>query len=1181
MSETLVKDLFASDIHRHIEEVIKVDQADEEIIRDEIKEYVATDAIKQRYIGILERYDETPNKPHEGVGIWVSGFFGSGKSSFAKMLGLALENRDILGEGAAERFAGRAGDARITVLLKQITERIPTEAVIFDVSTDRGIRSGNKTLTEIMYRLFLQRLGYADDLDLAELEITLEQRGELDRFKATYHDLFQQEWDENKDLISFSIGEASSVMHALYPDRFPTPDSWVQASQDRADITPGRLAERCKELMNRRRSGQSLVFVVDEVGQFVARDVQKMLDLQAIVQQLGVKGRGRFWLVVTSQERLTELVGGLDDRRVELARLMDRFPQELQVHLEPSDIAEVTSKRVLSKNAVAEKTLRDLYNQDPARLGTLTRLSADIKLPELTTESFIDLYPLLPYHVDLIIQVVSGLRTQGGASKHVGGANRTIIKLAQQLLIHPDTSLAEQPVGVLVRIDQIYDLEAGNIPSEIRGKISAIGHEVDHPFAQPVAKAICLLQYVKSIHRTPENIAAALYPSVGADSCLPQVKEALDALEKAHKVRKGDDGYRIPSPVEDDWERQRASLLPKSPDVRRIHAGVLTRLWQPQPSHTLNGTKVFRAGLIFNGREEERGDIPIYLTLAEAGTEYNQEVADARTRSQAETKNIFWVAAIDETVDRLTVEVHRSNEILSRKERGARTKDETALVAEEKKRRDDNQRELQTLVTQACLNGAAFFRGNDRSPGGTVVDVRKAAEQMLGQALPEVFNRYAEAAAKVRKSDLDALTTMDNLRGLPAVFTDLNLVHEQNNTPVFVTDAGPLAEVLARIKNKTDYGDIATGRYLEDEFAKDPYGWDFDVVRLFTVSLLRAGKITAVSKGQEIDSALSIEAKSTFSNNNLFRSASFRPKEGLDEMKVIDAYTHFRDVFGRDIQELEEGAVARAIKEEVARHEEPVQDVYNVLVQHQLPGSEVLSDALNQMRLIRTGNQQNAILTFNSAHHQIQEANKRAGDLQTVLTETRLEDLRRAREAVTGKWGFLQNEGDLKETVQEAAEQLQDLLQRETFFREMPAIDQHAHTLEKAYDARFKQAADERSQVYQNALEVLHGTPGWEQLTEAQQEQVEGELSTYANSAVAAETPILQIRSDVDACPARLNRALEDLARMVDGNRIVRVRAADYFQGGVDNDEQLDAALDGLRDACMKQLGAGKKVLIQ
>src|SRR5207247_4019494 len=173
--------------------------------------------------------------------------------------------------------------------------------------------------------------------------------------------------------------------------------------------------------------------------------------------------------------------GGLGDTRVELSRLMERCP--LQVHLEPSDISEVTGKRVLSKNAPAQKVLRELYSQHKGRLTDNTRVTADITLPELGAESFIDLYPLLPYQVDLIIQIVSGLRTQGGAIKHVGGANRTIIKLAQQLLIHPDVRLAEQTVGVLARIDQMYDLLSGNISSEIRGKIAAITQRENHPLA--------------------------------------------------------------------------------------------------------------------------------------------------------------------------------------------------------------------------------------------------------------------------------------------------------------------------------------------------------------------------------------------------------------------------------------------------------------------------------------------------------------------------------------------------------------------------------------------------------------------------------------------------------------------------------------------------------------------------
>ncbi len=1176
----VIKELFANDISRQIEEVIKVDQSDEQVIREELAEYVVTDSIRSHFLQILERYWETPKKPHEGIAVWVSGFFGSGKSSFAKYLGLALENRPIQGEGAARLFGQRTGDPRVQVLLGNIAEQIPTQAVIFDVSTDRGIRTGNQTLTEIMYRLFLQSMGYARDLDLSELEITLEEEGRLEAFESKYRDLFGKEWNAEKGKIAIAVQQASRVMHEMETSTYPAVDSWRESALRRADITPGDLAKRGLELMARRSPGKTLLFVIDEVGQFVARDVQKMLDLQAVVQSLGRVGRGRMWVVVTSQEKLNELVGGLDDQRVELARLMDRFP--LQVHLEPSDISEVTSKRVLSKNAGAESTLRELFTQHRGRLTDNTRLTADIRLPELSTESFVDLYPLLPYQVDLIIQIVSGLRMQGGTSKHVGGANRTIIKLAQQLLIHPDVQLAEQPVGAVARADQIYDLVSGNIASEVRGKIAEMGQKVDHPLAQAVAKSICLLQYVRSIHRTPENIAATLHPAVDADSRLAEVKAALGALEKAHMVRLGDDGYRIPSPAEDDWERQRASLSPKPGDMSRIHAEFATALWQPQPQHNLLDVRPFKAGLYIGGRLASEGDIAFHLTLAEAGSDYERQVEEARTRSQTETKAIFWVAPIDPAIDRETAELFRSREILSRKERSAQTKDETALVAEEKLRQRRHQEELRRLMKQTLLAGSIFFHGNDRSPDDVATDVQKAASKVLAQALPQVFDRFEEGAARVGRRDLDSVMTTENLRGLTQVFTQLHLVHDQGGKPVFDTESGPLAEVLARIENRTSYGEAATGRYLADEFGKEPFGWDFEVVRLLVVSLLRAGKIEATSKGQLIESALSLDARNTFSNNNLFRQASFRPKvTDITFAQLVDASEHFKHVFGREISELEPGAVATAIREELNHYEPALAEVHTVLVQHRLPGADVLRSALDHMRSIRTGKESHAILTFSAAHKELKEAVKRAAELAQALTPPRLGDLTRARHALSTLWPVLQEEDDLADGDRDHAEKLTDLLEKETFFRELPTIDEHACALEEAHQRRHEAAVQARVSAYSEAFAKLRATPGWEQLNEEQQQRISASLSSRTDAEGATSHAIPLLRADVLACPGLLAKAIEEMMRLVDGNRVVRVVASSYFTGGIDSEEQLEQALSGLKEECLELIGAGKKILVQ
>ncbi|VWX60042.1 conserved hypothetical protein [Burkholderiales bacterium 8X] len=1177
---TPIKTLFANDIHRRIEEVIKVDQTDEEIIRDEINEYVVTDAIRSHYTGIFDAYLETPNKPHEGIAIWVSGFFGSGKSSFAKMLGLSVANRLVAGESAAERFAERAGDKKLQVLLKAINEKIPTHAVIFDVSTDRGIRSGNQTLTEIMYGLFLQSLGYAKDLDLSELEIGLEEKGHLARFEDEYKRLFKKDWAVEKGKVAFALSEASRVLHSLDPNTYPVADSWVKAVKNKADITPGKLAERAGELMKRRKLGHTLMFVVDEVGQFVARDVQKMLDLQAIVQSLGVKGRGKHWVVVTSQEKLGELVSGLDDKKIELARLMDRFP--LQVHLEPSDISEVTSRRVLLKNAAAQTALGKLFDEHRGRLTEHTRLTADIKLPELSREAFIDLYPLLPYQIDLIIQVVSGLRTQGGTSKHVGGANRTIIKLAQQLLINPAVNLADGKLGDLVRLDQVYDLVEGNIGSEVRAKIAAISKELNHPLAQPVAKVICLLQYVRSVHRNAENIAAALHGNVSGDSQLASVKEALRELEAAHKVRRGDDGYRIPTPAEDDWERVRNGISPKPGDSHRLYSEVLTAFWQPQPSHTLFDTKTFKAGLAIHGREVTSGDMMFQVHLADDGKELEALAAELRTRSQLERKHVFWAIGLTDAIDRETVELFRSKEMLARKERETKGEDTPALIAEERVRLRRHSDELRRLLRAACLSGHIYFRGNDRSPTDRAVDVGKTAAEVLGQVLPEVFDRFKEAAAKATdvKKGTDALFTAENLQGLPSVFGGIGLLRDEKGRTVFRTESSPLKEVLDRIEERANYGDTASGRSLTDEFAKEPFGWDFEVVRLLVLSLLRAGKIEATSKGQTIDTVTGVEARDTFSNNNLFRQASFRPKKGIEFEELVKASEAFRETFGSEVKELNAGAIVAELRKEVARNEDTVSSALATLTAHRLPGGAVLDGAIGQMKAILRGSEDNSIATFNTSHRAIKDAIKRAMELEQVLNEPRLHDLERARKAQSSLWSFLSQESDIAEDLRTRASSLEDLLARETFFKDLPSIEQNTKAIETEYARRFDEALHDRIAAYTNAFDKLIKTPGWLEIDEDQQRRLAGPFER-GQKRDAERAPIPQLRADRDACEGRLRAAVAELRRIIDGERVTTVSVGSYFAEGVETEEQLEAALNGIREECSRLIGAGKKVIVQ
>jgi hypothetical protein len=253
--------------------------------------------------------------------------------------------------------------------------------------------------------------------------------------------------------------------------------------------------------------------------------------------------------------------------------------------------------------------------------------------------------------------------------------------------------------------------------------------------------------------------------------------------------------------------------------------------------------------------------------------------------------------------------------MITKKERGAQTAAETRLLSEEGRRRDNHRAEVRRLLERAALTSVAYFGGKDRSPDEHDATVIKAAEGMMAKALPEVFDSFAEGAARVGKRDLEALLNSEDLRGLPSVFTELKLLRNEGGSVVLETDSGPLAEMLTWINNKSDYGINPTGKALEAEFGGIPYGWDVDVIKLFALSLLRSGQVTVTSQGVTIESVVDLGAIDAFTNNTKFRACTFRPKKVLDFAEIVKAGSAFEQTFGEKIGSLTQEEVARAIRE--------------------------------------------------------------------------------------------------------------------------------------------------------------------------------------------------------------------------------------------------------------------------
>ena len=490
---------------------------------------------EQYYLLFRAIAEPTSNNP----AAWVSGDFGIGKTSFAKNVGLALHNPAVLGEQFAALFKRQIGDIRVAEIVDRINTQSPREVILFEVTQERDARN-TANIAELMYAALLRQLDYAEDFDVAELEIELEAKGTLDQFIAKCEEVHNLDWRlVRKSALRVSL--ASAVLHALDPTAYATADAWAKYPSMRdASIDAKQVVERTFEIASRRRPGKALVFVIDEV----TRD--RIEDLQAIVEEFGRVGESLLrakkiiapaWIIVTSQQNLA-VIGP----NVEPSLLQARFRS---VELPASDLDEVAAKRVLAKKADAVAILKQRFAENQGSLNAALSLEGTARRTEVTEDEFVSFYPYPPHYIDLCIGIMAGIGPQ-----HHGGGNRTIIKQAYEMLVSDRTTMAAQPIGSLVTLDKVFDLIKGNLSSEQRVDICDVGQRFggdpqDGGWALRVAKVICLLEFVRDLPRTEANIAACLVDLVGQAAPLAEVQAAVAKLQDAQIIRSTDAGWKL------------------------------------------------------------------------------------------------------------------------------------------------------------------------------------------------------------------------------------------------------------------------------------------------------------------------------------------------------------------------------------------------------------------------------------------------------------------------------------------------------------------------------------------------------------------------------------------------------------------------------------------------------------
>jgi len=1198
----LIIELFDKAIDRHIEEVVKVDQTSTDVVRHELEEYVPTASIKRGFREILAAYSETPNKPHEGIGIWISGFFGAGKSSFAKILGYILENRQLGDVTASELFAQQAADAQLQALLAKINREIPTRAVIFDVSTDQEVTDTSEKLTDIVYRILLRELGYPTDRDLAELEIDLEREERLELFKKSFEELFEgKHWDELKHFPSSARNRASRVLHELEPKTYPNEDSWAHTPRD-IQVSANMVARRTFELARRRADNRAIVFVIDEVGQYVARSTDKMLDLQGLIQALGKEGRnraaewrGQVWLVATSQERLTEVVDNLEGKQVELARLKDRF--QIEVDMAPSDIREVTSQRVLKKKPTAAEHLRSLYEASSGRLGEATRVTGRLEGGELNADTFAELYPFLPYQIPLLIEIVSGLRTQGGASRQVGGSNRTIIKQAQQVLINDRTNLGEERVGRLVTLDQIYELLEGLVTNDRRRDVHEIEQELGRDtMATKVAKALALLQFVGTFPRTAENVAAALHPAVDSLPQTPEVEEGIDTLRDVGKVRETEQGWELLSRVGKDWEEERRGIDPFGRNRSEILRDTAAQLFEEVGGYRHRKIRTFRALPVVDGhRLGLGGDVEVHVRLLTDSAQHESARGAARQQSNTEEGRnaLHWVVPLPDELIAQVDDLYRSREMIRRHERGHHSPEEGRLLGDEKSRATNLQGRITTRLRRVFQHGDSFQHGVQTPLAEHGDDLPSVVRGALRDAVPRLYEKFDLAAVSVRGGDAAKVLDSESLSGLPAVYYagdgGLGLVGRQGGEQTIADDHPALTEVISFIEERHGYNEEASGRALENRFTGFGYGWDAEVVRLLTAAALRATRVEVYS-GRRYTSYADPGVREVFRKTNTFRSALFVPRQDqIDFDTLAESARAYEDLYGSQVS-IEEGAIATALRKIMPGEANRAHRALSRLEAHHLPGADEVRSLHEKLRSIAEGSATDTILAFHGQLDLLREGIDELRSLEEALEGTNLETLIQAREAVTRLWPDFEPFVNDEALAGEAAS-LHEALDSPNFHHDLPTIGQRSRKIRKAYGEKHAQLAGEIRDEMQQVLDQLRNRPDWEIVSEHHRHELEGPFLRIRAQASADSTSLSELASHRHALPylaseatarllqlhAELTRSNEDQPEPV----IRRLRASRFAQSGLRGEEDVDKMIEALREACMEAIAKGETVILE
>ena len=830
-----IQDMFERDIDRDINGVVKVAQEDDASLEQELSEYVITRELAGHFATFFDAYERALDVPTDKIGVWISGFFGSGKSHFLKMLSYLLTDREVAGRTALDYFHGKFEDGMVAAKVDRCAH-VPTESILFNVDNKAVGEKDADVLKRTFARVFYDHLGfYGEDLKLARLEQFVESRGKTDAFRSAFERVNGERWLDARaeyDFFSDDVIAALTEVGVMSEDEA---QRWFDGS-DRADLSIERLTDEVRDYAEARAAECGgkfrLLFMVDEIGQFIGGDTNLMLNLQTIVEELGSKCSGRVWVMVTSQEAIDEVttVAGND-----FSKIQGRFDTRLSLSSSSAD--EVIKRRVLAKTPDATSLLAMQYGQSSAvlrNLFTFEEAVSDLHGYD-GAEDFAETFPFADYQFTLMQKVMTELRKHGSSGKHLSSGERSMLSGFQEAA----QRVEERDENALVPFWMFYDTVQTFLEGHIRRVINraeeaASAHEGLEPEDVPVLKLLFLLRWVDDVKLNVGNIVTLMTDDVRADriALRERVQASLERLVRENYVSRNGETYQFLTDDEQEIARQIARTEVDSARIVKKIADVFYDNVFPAPKLAV-GENNFPVEEWVDETRINQADgltLRVMTALAERGATDRAGLILRSSGGEAIVVLSDEIGYYD-----CLLEAAKIDRFVSTQNIANLPENQQRIIREKNQERTALERRAKELIEEAVRRGAFYAAGEEVRPAGTT-SARKMVEECVARLVDGTYPKL---------SYIDTFYHSDaEIRAILNGQAQALEGQQPNQSAIDEVDA-----YLALQSGRQ----LTTMEDVQKRFSEKPYGWREQDIAAVVAELLVQGRAKLRYAGAALD----------------------------------------------------------------------------------------------------------------------------------------------------------------------------------------------------------------------------------------------------------------------------------------------------------------------------------------